>query len=108
MSRRPTRTRGPVEVKHRPERTVAAALAHVLRSPRPMTWGRVEVRHGAVRWDCDVNGFVWFIYTGEYRRLAREVHAAAVDLGWGDTGSECFVQLVRGVALQVSKAVATA
>lgn len=107
MNRRPTRTRGPVEVKHRPERTVAASIALVLRSPRPMTWGRFTVRQGAVRWDCDANGFVWFVYTGEHKRLAREVHAACVALGWGDSGSECFVRLVRGVGLQVSKAVAT-
>lgn len=95
MIRRPVvRTRGPVEVKHRPERTVAASIALVLRSPRPMTWGRFEMRYGAVRWDCDANGFVWFVYTGEHKRLAREVRGACVALGWADTGSECFGRVV--------------
>ena len=101
------RTRGPVEVKH-PSGTVAQSIGHVLRSPRPMTWGRFVVKHGAVRWDVDANGFVWFVYTGEFVRLAREVAVACVDLGWGHSGSECFVRLTTpGVALHIDLPVAT-
>lgn len=109
MRKPSSRTRGPVEVKHRPERTVRAAIGHVLRAPRPMTWGRFEVAYGAVRWDVDANGFVWFIYTGEFVRLQREVTWACVDLGWGHSGSECFVRLTTpGVALRIDLPVATA
>jgi hypothetical protein len=73
-----------------------------------MTWGRFEVPHGAVRWDVDGDGFVWFIYTGQFVRLQREVTAACVDLGWGHSGSDCFVRLVTGVALRVDRPVPTA
>ena len=108
MADRPLRTRGPVEVKHPKSSTVARGVAHVLRSPRPMTWGRFEVSYGAVRWDVDANGFVWFVYTGQFQRLAREVAVACVDLGWGHSGSECFVRLTNpGVALRINLPVAT-
>ena len=85
-------SRGSAEVTYPPEKYMRPALAHVLRSPRPLTWGRFVLPIGAVRWDVDANGFVWFITSGVWQRIDRDLHRHAESLGWVDSGSLCFVR----------------
>ncbi len=93
VTRRPSPwSRGPVEVTHPREKFMRPALAHVFKRPKPATWGRFEVKGGAIRWDVDGNGFVWFITSGEWQRINRELTRHAESLGWVDSGSLCFVR----------------
>lgn len=82
--------RAPVEVKHPPERYLRAALGHILTAPKPRTWGRIKVKGGALRWDVDADGFVWFVATGEWRAIEDALHRHARTWGWVDSGGLCF------------------